>query len=117
MSQVRGNTIRISYDIHATRLKGPDLPILSLVETVGLNRKMIAELPAVLAYTRTPYEKTDIKKGHPLAGKWMTVTTTASVSPRANALTLVLHTTAENKKTMLYIDNITITIAGKTHGR
>jgi photosystem II stability/assembly factor-like uncharacterized protein len=117
MSQVRGKTIEISYDIHATRLKGPDLPILSLVETVGPNRKMIAELPAVLAYTRTPYEKADIKKGHPLAGKWMTVTTTTSVSPRANALKLVLHTTAENKKTMLYIDNITITIADKAHGR
>lgn len=115
MSLVRGNAIRISYDILATRMKGPDLPILSLVETSGSNQRLIAELPAALAYTRTPYEKTDIKKGHPLAGKWMTVTTTTSVSPQANALKLVLHTTAENKKTMLYIDNITITILDKTH--
>jgi hypothetical protein len=39
------------------------------------------------------------------------------VSPRANALKLVLNTTAENKKTMLYIDNINITIVDKHHGQ
>jgi hypothetical protein len=108
LSQVRGNTIQVSYDIYATRLKGPDLPILSLVETIGRDTHLIAELPAALAFTHTPYKKMDIKKGHPLAGKWLTVSTTAAVSSRANALTLILHTTDKNQKTDYYIDHVTI---------
>jgi hypothetical protein len=81
---------------------------LSLVETIGRDKHLIAELPAALAFTHTPYEKMDIKKGHPLAGKWLTVSTTAAVSPRANALTLILHTTDKNQKADYYIDDVTI---------
>ena len=50
-----------------------------------------------------------------MAGKWVRATTTFSVSPRAKSIVLTLLASEKSNAADLYIDNITLDLAGASH--
>ncbi len=115
MSRIRGKQVVLGYDVYARRLSSPDTPVLSVTETGALPARLIAELPAHLAFGSGPGKSSTIRKAHPMAGKWVRATTTFSVSPRAKSIVLTLLASEKSNAADLYIDNITLDLAGASH--
>ncbi|MCG8619077.1 MAG: hypothetical protein MI802_22870 [Desulfobacterales bacterium] len=112
MSRIRGKRVVLSYQIYAKRLKTGDTPVLSMVETGTLPSRLLAELPASLAFAGSPARATAIKKNSPQAKQWKTISTAVSVPKESTSISLILLASEQGRSTDLLIDNITISEAG-----
>jgi len=110
VSLIRGRRVKLRYEVYANSGKFGDLPVLSLVEIKNGVSEIKAELPAVLGYGVTPYERIRIKPGDASAAKWGTVESSVHISENVNAIKLVLFTTQENDKIEVFIDNIELRV-------
>ena len=115
MSRVRGRRVKLSYDIYSRRFKRHDTPVLTITGSGEFPKRLIAELPARLAYSKSPGGPGTIKKDHPLAEKWLRTDTDFFVSPRAKSLDITLMASEKNLETDIFIDNITLSMTGAGH--
>ncbi|HCY87324.1 MAG TPA: hypothetical protein DHV36_19480 [Desulfobacteraceae bacterium] len=113
MSRIRGKQVILSYDVYAKRLKTGDTPVLSMVKTGELPSRILAELPVSLAFTANTAQAETIQKGSPQAKQWKTVSTEVTVPQTAMSVSLILLASEQNQSTDLFIDNITLSQAGR----
>jgi photosystem II stability/assembly factor-like uncharacterized protein len=103
MAAVRGRQVRLRMDMLVHRLKTRDTPLLTVTRSGDLPDYPIAELPAAL------YNSEEM-------GKWQTLYTDFMVPPDTQSLVITLLATEKDKRTDLFIDNITLTVIGGLHG-
>jgi photosystem II stability/assembly factor-like uncharacterized protein len=119
VSLARGRQVKLRYEVYADRAKFRDLPVLSLVEIKNGMSSINAEMPVVLGYGITPYERVRIKSGNLSARKWVTVESSSQISEDVDTLRVVLFTTQNNEIIDAFVDNIELSIdsfqSKKTH--
>jgi photosystem II stability/assembly factor-like uncharacterized protein len=110
VSLARGKQVTLSYKILSDHIKFRDYPVLSLVEITNDHHDIKTEMPAVMGYTQTPYDRIRIKPGQPESHRWIVVDSSAEISENANGLKLVLYTTHDDEPMDIMIDDIELTV-------
>ena len=106
VSLMRGRRVKLRYEVYAKNAKFKDLPVLSLIEIKNGVSEIKAELPAIMGYGVTPYDRLRIKPGKSGTPKWVRLESVVDISENVNTVRLVLFSTEDNDKTDVFFDNI-----------